>query len=479
MSQGTLKGVGKIAAPEVFEYEFGPFRVRTDDLILRRGGEPMPLAPKVIKTLLVLLEHAGRVVSKDEMLRSVWGDAIVEEANLSQNIYTLRRHLEAALDDAFIETLPRRGYRFTQRVVRRGIAASPRRLHAAPAAMPLLCAAALVICGAVLAGFGAAHGPLGEPAPRLTSAAERFYSLGWLYYRSGTPTAFRTSVAYFRKVELEAPNSPLGYAGQAVAFAQLSDGEGSSPAAVEHAVRAEDLAARAVALDENSADAIAARGFVEFDVDGNNDASAADLRKAVTLDPQLAQAHLWYGAVLLWQGNLAQARRELEHSSSIDATLPSTDYLLAWDFYLSRDYKDAVAFGRLARLDPWTSFESHLLLAAAYEEDGQYESAIVAVKNLSKSPTGILAISGTLAHVYASMGKHMRARQELDIVERLSAQYQQRPVLTAVAYIANGRADEAFAWLSRLSKSNRTIFALDPRFDSVRGDRRFARWLHG
>src|SRR5450755_2902061 len=97
----------------VKEFAFGEYRLRTDDLVLRCRGLAVALAPKVALTLVALIERAGEVVSKEDLFQTVWGDSAVEESNLSQNIYTLRRHFEANGDASLIETLPRRGYRFT------------------------------------------------------------------------------------------------------------------------------------------------------------------------------------------------------------------------------------------------------------------------------------------------------------------------------------------------------------------------------
>lgn len=94
-------------------YEFGAFRLDASERVLWRGGELLVLPPKVFDTLLVLVEKEGRVVSKSELMEAIWADAFVEESNMSQNIYTLRRTL--GVDEQgrqFIETVPRRGYRF-------------------------------------------------------------------------------------------------------------------------------------------------------------------------------------------------------------------------------------------------------------------------------------------------------------------------------------------------------------------------------
>ena len=94
-------------------YEFGPFRIDTKDRLLFRDGQPIPLKPKVIDTLLVLIENSGRVLEKDELIQLLWPDTFVEEANLTQNIYVLRKALSGGAEsETYIETIPRRGYRF-------------------------------------------------------------------------------------------------------------------------------------------------------------------------------------------------------------------------------------------------------------------------------------------------------------------------------------------------------------------------------
>jgi DNA-binding winged helix-turn-helix (wHTH) protein/dipeptidyl aminopeptidase/acylaminoacyl peptidase len=98
-------------------YEFGNFRLDTKEKILFRDNQPIALRPKVFETLLVFVEHAGRLLEKDEVMQTIWKDQFVEESNLTFNIKMLRRVLN---DDAhqprFIETVPRRGYRFIAEV---------------------------------------------------------------------------------------------------------------------------------------------------------------------------------------------------------------------------------------------------------------------------------------------------------------------------------------------------------------------------
>src|SRR5712692_6882851 len=103
--------------PEKHFYDFGPFRLDVVEKVLFREGEVVPLKPKAFDTLLVLVESSGHVLDKDELMKSIWPDTVVEENNLNQNISALRRALGGGENaDQYIETLPRRGYRFAASV---------------------------------------------------------------------------------------------------------------------------------------------------------------------------------------------------------------------------------------------------------------------------------------------------------------------------------------------------------------------------
>jgi TolB-like protein/DNA-binding winged helix-turn-helix (wHTH) protein/Flp pilus assembly protein TadD len=94
-------------------YEFGRFRLKTAERVLLREGELVPLTPKVFEILVTLVEHGGQVVAKDDLMKRVWPNTFVEEGNLTQNISLLRKALgETPGGVQFIETVPRRGYRF-------------------------------------------------------------------------------------------------------------------------------------------------------------------------------------------------------------------------------------------------------------------------------------------------------------------------------------------------------------------------------
>jgi DNA-binding winged helix-turn-helix (wHTH) protein len=97
--------------------EFGPFRLDPEQRVLLRDQEPIPLSPKAFDLLLVLVQRSGQVVLKDDLMSTLWPDTFVEESNLGQHVFQLRKALgERAQSSSYIVTIPGRGYRFAQAV---------------------------------------------------------------------------------------------------------------------------------------------------------------------------------------------------------------------------------------------------------------------------------------------------------------------------------------------------------------------------
>src|ERR1051326_1581193 len=97
-------------------YGFGSFRLDPHKRLLLSGNEPVSLTPKVIETLIVLVENRDRVVSKDELMKALWPDSFVEESNLSKNIFLLRKALGDTKEKRYILTVAGRGYQFVEAV---------------------------------------------------------------------------------------------------------------------------------------------------------------------------------------------------------------------------------------------------------------------------------------------------------------------------------------------------------------------------
>jgi TolB-like protein/DNA-binding winged helix-turn-helix (wHTH) protein/Flp pilus assembly protein TadD len=93
-------------------YQFGKFSLDTQSRTLKRAGATTPMTPKAFDTLLLLVQNAGRVVAKGELMKAVWQDSFVEESNLTQTIFMVRKALDETNDRRYILTVQGHGYRF-------------------------------------------------------------------------------------------------------------------------------------------------------------------------------------------------------------------------------------------------------------------------------------------------------------------------------------------------------------------------------
>ena len=106
-----------MSRPTKHFYEFGPFHLDAKERLLLHDEAIVPLTPKAFDMLLALVENSGHLLEKNELMQRLWPDSFVEEGSLAQNVSLLRRVLGETLEgEKFIETVPRRGYRFIARV---------------------------------------------------------------------------------------------------------------------------------------------------------------------------------------------------------------------------------------------------------------------------------------------------------------------------------------------------------------------------
>jgi eukaryotic-like serine/threonine-protein kinase len=148
-------------------FVFGDFRLDPSDCKLLAAGEPVPLTPKAFDLLLLLIENRGRLIEKETLMKRLWPDAFVDEANLANNISLLRKALGDSAN--MIQTVPRRGYRFVGDVREEGAPSVPeRRLRR----RPMLVAATMAVL-AIVAAFFAGRAIWRRELPRFTQITFR------------------------------------------------------------------------------------------------------------------------------------------------------------------------------------------------------------------------------------------------------------------------------------------------------------------
>jgi pimeloyl-ACP methyl ester carboxylesterase/DNA-binding winged helix-turn-helix (wHTH) protein len=150
-------------------HEFGAFRLEVGERRLLCEGRPVPLRTKVFDTLRVLVEHSGRLLTKDELMHTIWPDTVVEENNLNHNISVLRRALgEQATGQSYIETVPRVGYRFVGDVKSAGAHAST--IAAARAVSPVSTLRQTIRFATAIDGTRIAYSTVGNGLPFVKAA---------------------------------------------------------------------------------------------------------------------------------------------------------------------------------------------------------------------------------------------------------------------------------------------------------------------
>lgn len=451
---------------------FGPFVLDARTRVLMHDGVPLKLGPKVIQTLVILLAARGAVVTKDELIEAVWPEGFVEDGNLTQTIYMLRKTLRAHWDRPAIITLARRGYRFDADVTL-AEATVPRRLKRVWSgffAIAAVCAVAMLTT---------ADTRNAAVRPELNSQAHRLYVLGRYSWNLRTQTGLTQSLSYFAQLTKLAPRSPLGYAGLTDAYLMLIDHGFGGMNMHRYAQLARVNGRRALRADPKSAEALTSAGMIALSLDHDTARADGDFKAAIASGPDYACAHHWYGTSLAMQGRVAAAHRQFEIAATLDPTSSSITSWLAADYYFLRNYRAAISYNRQAlELDPQRT-DVLYTLGLAYEQSKNYPQAIAVFGKLQRASHGALVGQTLLAHTYATMGDVARARRTIASVRRRSGSDDFSAVEFAMALIAVRQRNDALQWLRTardLPPRMKMWLALDPRMDAVRRDVRFRTW---
>lgn len=443
-------------------YNFGPFSLDARRLTLAVHGRRIALAPKVVHTLAILVERGGALVTKRELMDLLWPQGFVEEGNLTQNIYVLRRTLREHGLEPSIENVPKRGYRFV----------APMRQTAAPAkrGRAIAAAAAALVAAWMLL-------PQHAPAPPADEA--RLYAIGRYYWSLRTPEGLARARVDFERIARTYPRSALGYAGLADTYTEVydyvCDGRPCAPAIA----KAQEYARKALAAGPNSAEAHTSAGMTARLFEHDLVKSDAEFKRALALDPRNALAHEWYGNSLLARGNIRGARQELQQAVLLEPVSVATYAWLARDDYYEHRYADAVANAREALAINPGRIETTIVLGLALEQQGDAAGAIRAFGRVERLGGSKRDARALIAGVYARLGERARALRSLPRGTSRDNPADGYVKDAALAFIAAGDYADALTWLRHVrfaGEMERTFFALDPRLDAVRADVRFRRW---
>jgi DNA-binding winged helix-turn-helix (wHTH) protein len=413
-------------------YLFGEFTLQVSERRLLKSSDAVPLPPKTHDVLATLVRRAGELITKRELLDSVWPDLYVEEGILAVHISALRKTLGP---DA-IETVPRSGYRFARPVTKangNGHSARPYR----PDVYELF-------------GRGRSH-LLGASMFTVPQAIE----------------CFRAAIAM-------EPTYAAAHAGLALACCAQAEFRLAAPAAAYQEAKTASLAA--LALDSSSADAQVALGTVLFLSEWNWTGAERALSRALELNPNHTEGYLIYGRLLEALGELDRGLEMKQKALERDPMSPMVHLQVSLSYWNQHRFDDAIEWaGKALALDP-RNLLAREHLAGAYWKKGDFEKHMAVALEHAETAGVSEELIARIRAIYNKEGRPGIVRFSLSQIPPQAPAHLQRVILNAEL----GQLDEAFESLGHAIESRDPCLvhlAVAPQWDALRGDSRFVSCL--
>jgi DNA-binding winged helix-turn-helix (wHTH) protein len=456
-------------------HQFGAYQFDPTSGILANHRSEITLRPKVAELLLALVETAPSPVGKDELIAKVWPDTTVAEAGLPRLVNELRGAL--ADEPKAIETLPKRGYRFTLNV--NSAQAASRR------STPLrrLAFAAVLILAAVAVAIGSRADVPSLFKRRPASAAEKEQAAALKGFRAGYRSwglwlapGMDTALDEFRRVALTAPDLWFGYTGMADAYmgkTLLSPGGDLTPLCW-----ARQAAARGVQVGAEVAFAHAVLGTAYLLAEWNWEQAELALERALSINGLNYAAYQRRGLLRLVEGRLSEARADFTRSLQLQPEHADALVMLAYTHFCGGNYDEALSALSTLKGGGGKQLQAWRVTAAAHAMQGRFPEAREALAKAS----GLHELDrlSAVAWIEAKAGNTAAAAQ---LLTRLKAECRRRNAAwcgTPLAEAALGRLDDAFAQLQAAVPRRRwevLLLTVDPRLKPLHGDPRWQTFM--
>ncbi len=449
---------------------FGRFEIDLEAQELRRSGQRVKLQPRPFRILALLASRSGSLVTRQEIRQHVWGsDTWVD---FDHNVSFCLHQIRVALNDRgptprFVETLPRRGYRFLT-PVERGAAIpagegklSP--LHPGSRRGQRWAAAAALVLLTVGVAVGWEQARPAAAVP--TSAAQAAYLKGLYLRKSGSARLEDAARAFEDAVRLD-PARAEAHAALAEAYVEIAD-LGLRPARATLAL-AEDQAREALRLDPSRATAHVALGTARLAGAWDWEGARASFARALALDDRLVAAHASWAAYLSARGDHAGAIAAIRRAQALDPVCLLVRGDAGWYYYCARRFGDAATEWRKAvAIDPGQA-GGHERLVRAYRHAGRIDEALEAARETMRlaGVADVQRVDLTLFSKGTARWLQTSPAPGPDALERRAALH--------ASVGERGRALEALETAcDRRSRFLLRYLAADPDFDVLRGDPRY------
>ena len=473
-------------------YEFEGFRFDAESPSLWRGDQLVSISPKALEILKLLIQKNGEIVSREELIETVWKDTFVEEGNINYTISLLRKIFE---NKDLIKTVPRRGYFLTaevKEISRNGNAPPPITSVAADGIVvkhPIrwIPVSVFIVGILVLTSF-AFFWRFEKPAeasdlsPEQSSEAMQSYLRGKMILdtRSVENREERAIDEFRRSVTLD-PTLAIAYAGLAEGFATLAV-KTQYPQSRDITAKAKIAADKALALEPNLAEGYVVRGWIRRTADWDWKGAESDLRHSIELSPKNAAAHQRLSQTLSVVGRQDEALLESQIAYDLD---PISEVMIGSRFPIleSRgEYDEGLRAAQNFLHENKGSNPAARAVATFLYHKQDYQGVIELGEDiLAKSPTKTpFAWLSLLTASYHQLGQTERCDAALRQLETLSENDSKAQYSLAMNYAELGRIDDAIAALEVCYDTREERMAWvnnEPRFTNLRSDPRFQELL--
>ncbi len=501
----------------VTTFTFGEFELDLRAEVLTRSGARIRLASQPLKLLTLLVRRAGELVTREDIVEELWTKGAVVDFDHVVNQYI--RQLRSALGDnrgspVYIETAPRRGYRFIAAVNRieaahaamtdRGEAQdvappsreavvedasvrvdatdtprAPTAHRAAWIVAPLVIVTIVIASAIVLSRDRQTHSEPAVPHTpvSLASEARAGYEKGRYFFNQGTRASFQKACDYFQRALDADPSYALAYKGMADCYMALSSA--GLATADEAMPKARAMARKAIALDDALAEGHIVLGVVYLNYDWNWPAARAELERATALAPSNIDAHFALSSYYRVVGQIDAGARELKWAQVLDPVSVKSYHSLGWLYVWAGRYQEAsTELQKCVELAPDYTY-AYFGLFMAYDHLGKEAQAMAALQRYLALQNEA-DIAARVAKIYSASGYTRARREYLELMVAANVQRHFLAYQIAGGYALLGDQEKALDYLEQAyrERSNHlTHLKVDSYFDSLRGEVRFQQLL--
>jgi TolB-like protein/DNA-binding winged helix-turn-helix (wHTH) protein/Tfp pilus assembly protein PilF len=313
-------------------------------------------------------------------------------------------------------------------------------------------------------------------ARRNTEDAEayRFYLKGRYYWTKRSPEGMQKAASYFQQAIDKDPGYALAYAGLADTYVYLSFFNMVAPR--DAMPRAKAAAAKALEIDDHLAEAHVSLGYMSYAYDWDWPAAGRHFDQALALDPAYTRAHIFYPFYLSSRGQSQEAVTVAKSALDLDPASPSLSHSLAVQFYLTRQFDQAIEQCRKTlEMDPNFAV-AYAVLGQTYLAKGMNSEAAPVLEKYSALSQGSVDSLALLGYSQARRGEKSQALRTIDELKETSKNSFVPAFYFALVYAALEDKDQAFMWLEKGYDERFARFAylkLEALWDPLRSDERF------